>query len=215
MRFGQDGSDRRALCGNRPSLSNTPARGGAAGPKARRCRRAFLPTICGGPSKRQVDAVDALARLFAGRGLPTAMRTDNGLPLPYPNRLYNLSKPLVWWPGRGIAIERIKPGHPQHNGPHERMHHTLKQEAARHIFRAWARFSKGRPRGFFSGSDFNAHLLWRFRHVCAPSQHRDLRADRRKAMLPRLPLTTPLMGGMAAIAPQVNVPQQVGRKTET
>ena len=31
----------------------------------------------------------------------------------------------------GIAIERMKPGHPQQNGRHERMHLTLKQEATR------------------------------------------------------------------------------------
>jgi hypothetical protein len=31
----------------------------------------------------------------------------------------------------GIAIERIKPGHPQQNGRHERMHLTLKKEATR------------------------------------------------------------------------------------
>jgi putative transposase len=28
-------------------------------------------------------------------------------------------------------MERIKPGHPQQNGRHERMHLTLKQEATR------------------------------------------------------------------------------------
>ena len=31
----------------------------------------------------------------------------------------------------GIAIERIKPGNPQHNGRHERMHLTLKKEATK------------------------------------------------------------------------------------
>jgi hypothetical protein len=31
----------------------------------------------------------------------------------------------------GIAIERIKPDHPQQNGRHERMHLTLKKEATR------------------------------------------------------------------------------------
>jgi hypothetical protein len=31
----------------------------------------------------------------------------------------------------GIAIERIKPGHPQQNGRHERMHLTLKKETTR------------------------------------------------------------------------------------
>jgi hypothetical protein len=31
----------------------------------------------------------------------------------------------------GISIERIRPGHPQQNGRHERMHLTLKQETTR------------------------------------------------------------------------------------
>lgn len=31
----------------------------------------------------------------------------------------------------GLTIERIKPGHPQQNGRHERMHLTLKREATR------------------------------------------------------------------------------------
>jgi hypothetical protein len=37
----------------------------------------------------------------------------------------------VWWLRLGIAIERIKPGHPQQNGRHERMHLTLKRETTR------------------------------------------------------------------------------------
>jgi hypothetical protein len=45
--------------------------------------------------------------------------------------LYNLSPLSVWWLRLGIAIERIKPGHPQQNGRHERMHLTLKKETTR------------------------------------------------------------------------------------
>jgi len=45
--------------------------------------------------------------------------------------LFNLSKLSVWWLRLGIAIERIKPGQPQQNGRHERMHLTLKKEATR------------------------------------------------------------------------------------
>ena len=37
----------------------------------------------------------------------------------------------MWWLRLGIQIERIKPGHPQQNGRHERMHLTLKKEATR------------------------------------------------------------------------------------
>ncbi len=48
-----------------------------------------------------------------------------------PIRLFNLSKLSVWWLRLGIDIERIKPGRPQQNGRHERMHLTLKAEATR------------------------------------------------------------------------------------
>jgi len=80
---------------------------------------------------REINALEAFRRLFEQRGMPHAMRTDNGLPFASPNGLYNLSKLSVWWLRLGIAIERIKPGHPQQNGRHERMHLTLKKETAR------------------------------------------------------------------------------------
>jgi transposase InsO family protein len=82
-------------------------------------------------STKQRGAFTAFQRLFAQRGLPDAIRSDNGLPFASPNGLYNLSKLAVWWLRLGIAIERIKPGHPQQNGRHERMHLTLKKETTR------------------------------------------------------------------------------------
>jgi transposase InsO family protein len=82
-------------------------------------------------STREAPVIAAFEHLFAERGLPGAIRSDNGLPFASPNGLYNLSKLSVWWLRLGIAIERIKPGHPQQNGRHERMHLTLKQETAR------------------------------------------------------------------------------------
>jgi hypothetical protein len=82
-------------------------------------------------SIREVNAFDAFRRLFVERGLPAAIRSDNGVPFASPNGLYNLSKLSVWWLRLGIAIERIKPGNPQQNGRHERMHLTLKKEATR------------------------------------------------------------------------------------
>ncbi|HEY5299760.1 MAG TPA: IS481 family transposase, partial [Acetobacteraceae bacterium] len=82
-------------------------------------------------SVREVTAIAAFQRLFAERGLPDAIRTDNGVPFASPNALFNLSKLSVWWLRLGIAIERIKPGNPQQNGRHERMHLTLKKETTR------------------------------------------------------------------------------------
>src|SRR5260370_27353758 len=82
-------------------------------------------------STREELAFTAFERLFAERGLPNAIRSDNGVPFASPNALFNLSKLSVWWLRLGIAIERIKPGKPQQNGPHERIHLTLKKETTR------------------------------------------------------------------------------------
>jgi transposase InsO family protein len=82
-------------------------------------------------STKEKPVIEAFLALFRERGLPSAIRTDNGLPFASPNGLYNLSKLSVWWLRLGIGIERIKPGHPQQNGRHERMHLTLKKEATR------------------------------------------------------------------------------------
>ena len=48
-------------------------------------------------SVREEGAIDAFARLFAERGLPDAIRSDNGVPFASPNALFNLSKLSVWW----------------------------------------------------------------------------------------------------------------------
>jgi transposase InsO family protein len=82
-------------------------------------------------STKEAPVIEAFVRLFGERGLPAAIRSDNGLPFASPNGLYNLSRLSVWWLRLGIEIERIKPGHPQQNGRHERMHLTLKKEATR------------------------------------------------------------------------------------
>lgn len=82
-------------------------------------------------STREDLAITAFEQLFRERGLPAAIRSDNGVPFASPNALFNLSKLSVWWLRLGIQIERIKPGHPQQNGRHERMHLTLKKEATR------------------------------------------------------------------------------------
>jgi transposase InsO family protein len=82
-------------------------------------------------STREDLAITAFERLFRERGLPDAIRSDNGVPFASPNALFNLSKLAVWWLRLGIDIERIKPGRPQQNGRHERMHLTLKKETVR------------------------------------------------------------------------------------
>jgi transposase InsO family protein len=82
-------------------------------------------------SNREELAFRAFERLFRERGLPRAIRSDNGVPFASPHGLFQLSKLSVWWLRLRISIERIRPGHPQQNGRHERMHLTLKKEATR------------------------------------------------------------------------------------
>ena len=80
---------------------------------------------------KELYAFAVFESVFKEFCLPRAIRTDNGVPFASPNSLFNLSKLSVWWLRLGIEIERIKPGHPQQNGRHERMHLTLKLEATK------------------------------------------------------------------------------------
>lgn len=80
---------------------------------------------------KEAFAFAVFERAFKDFGLPLAIRTDNGVPFASPHSLFGLSKLSVWWLRLGIQIERIKPGNPQQNGRHERMHLTLKKETTR------------------------------------------------------------------------------------
>jgi len=76
-------------------------------------------------------AFTVFERAFKDFGLPVSIRTDNGVPFASRSAFFGLSKLSVWWLRLGIGIERIKPGNPQQNGRHERMHLTLKKEATK------------------------------------------------------------------------------------
>src|SRR6202049_3921793 len=97
-------------------------------------------------STKEQYAFTVFERLFKERGRPSNIRSDNGVPFASAQALFNLSKLAVWWLRLGIGIERIKPGHPQQNGRHERMHLTLKKEAtkppAANFLQQQARFEK-------------------------------------------------------------------------
>src|SRR5262249_55145923 len=66
---------------------------------------------------------------FQEFGVPTAIRSDNGPPFASTG-VGGLTRLAVWFLQLGIRLERIAPGKPQQNGRHERMHRTLKLEAA-------------------------------------------------------------------------------------
>jgi putative transposase len=67
---------------------------------------------------------------FREYGLPDVIHTDNGVPFCFPSSLLSLSTLSVWFLKLGIGLERSRPGKPQDNGSHERMHRTLKEEVA-------------------------------------------------------------------------------------
>jgi hypothetical protein len=70
--------------------------------------------------------LDAAFREF---GLPEVIRSDNGPPFAS-TAAGGLSWLAVQLIKAGVRPERIKPGKPQQNGRHERLHRTLKQETA-------------------------------------------------------------------------------------
>jgi putative transposase len=66
-------------------------------------------------------------RIFGQQGLPGAIRSDNGTP--FASRgLLGLSRLSAWWVALGIDLERNRPGCPQDNGAHERMHRDVRVE---------------------------------------------------------------------------------------
>ena len=67
-------------------------------------------------------------RLFERHGLPGAIRSDNGSPFASSQGLLGLSRLSVWWLALGIDLERSRPGCPQDNGAHERMHRDVRRE---------------------------------------------------------------------------------------
>jgi len=91
----------------------------------------YLITCDALTTTKEMYAFSVFERTFQEFGLPRAIRTDNGVPFGSGYARYGLSKLSVWWLRLSIQIERIRPGHPEQNGRHERMHLTLKQEATK------------------------------------------------------------------------------------
>ena len=118
-------------------------------------------------STKQDPVIAVFQRLFEERGLPDAIRSDNGQPFASPNGLYNLSRLSAWWLRLGISIERIKPGHPQQNGRHERMHLTLKKETTKP---AGANFLQQQSRFDDFVSEFNTERPHEARNMQCPTE---------------------------------------------
>lgn len=73
---------------------------------------------------------ESLTRVFRKYGLPKMLHTDNGMPFGTSGhgRFSSLSVQLMKY---GVQPVYSRPGHPQDNGRHERMHLTLKDRTTR------------------------------------------------------------------------------------
>jgi transposase InsO family protein len=72
-----------------------------------------------------------LRRCFRAYGLPAALQSDNGPPFGAAHAPRGFSRLSLWLCALGVAPRFGAPGHPEHNGRHERLHRTLKAEATR------------------------------------------------------------------------------------
>jgi transposase InsO family protein len=72
----------------------------------------------------------SMTRLFRAYGLPERIHSDNGSPFAS-SGIGRLSRVSVEWMRQGIEVCRSRPGEPQDNPRHERMHRTLKERTAR------------------------------------------------------------------------------------
>jgi transposase InsO family protein len=77
------------------------------------------------PDARTGTVRQCFERLFERHGLPGAIRSDNGSPFAHVRGLLGLSRLSAWWVALGIDLERGRPGHPQDNGGHERLHRDI------------------------------------------------------------------------------------------
>jgi putative transposase len=78
-------------------------------------------------STRTVHVRRILERLFRLHGLPLAMQSDNGSPFSSTRARGGLTVLSAWLVSLGIRIVRSRPGKPQDNGGHERMHRDLSE----------------------------------------------------------------------------------------
>jgi putative transposase len=103
------------------------------------------------PDARTTTVRQCFERLFERHGLPAAIRSDNGAPFAQVQAVLGLSRLSAWWVALGIDLERGRPGHPQDNGGHERLHRDIGTELQPHtgdqaVWDLWRQeFNQERP----------------------------------------------------------------------
>jgi transposase InsO family protein len=88
-------------------------------------RKVLAVTLLARTGAQQVKRV--LLELFERHGLPAAMQCDNGPPFVCIRARGGLTLLSAWLISLGIKLVRSRPGCPQDNGGHERMHRDLSE----------------------------------------------------------------------------------------
>ena len=89
-------------------------------------RFVLLAQMLGGTKLEPVQK--EFIKLFKRHGIPQAIQCDNGTPFIAVRARGGLTRLSAWWVSLGIRVVRSRPGCPQDNGAHERMHRDLSQE---------------------------------------------------------------------------------------
>lgn len=90
------------------------------------------------PENARTETLQAeFRRLFQLYGLPKVIKSDNGSPFASHAAPLGLSQLSAWWVALGIELERSRPGCPQDNGAHERLHKDIAKEIAATVQADW------------------------------------------------------------------------------
>jgi transposase InsO family protein len=77
----------------------------------------------------KLDAVRPIfEQLFRCYGVPRFIQVDNGTPFINVQARGGLTRLSAWWISLGITVIRSRPGCPQDNGGHERMHRDIRED---------------------------------------------------------------------------------------
>ncbi len=80
------------------------------------------------PGTKLLETRRVFERVFREYGLPKAIQSDNGTPFINTAARGGLTRLSAWWVSLGIKVVRSRPGCPQDNGGHERMHGDLRAD---------------------------------------------------------------------------------------
>lgn len=80
-------------------------------------------------SSTSLEAAKAVfVDLFRRFGVPRCIQVDNGTPFINVKARGGLTRLSAWWVALGIEVIRSRPGCPQDNGAHERMHRDIRED---------------------------------------------------------------------------------------